>query len=290
MAPIGKRTVPTSMFTHNQPFADLYTSRVYRTLRVQRLFRRELVERHHLRLPEILLGEDQSFAALAYIHARVISVVADYDCYFLRARDGRNLTVRFADSVRWTANLESLIPLVAAHVPAGRRRDVLMRKHFKDAMRQTFGGHFLKHDRQIQADVVGRIAKLMDEYYTPRVAAGLPALARLTFALAAAGNVDAIVDVLRSRGKDIGSDVVEGGRVYAPLPHFRDPELLLTDALFDVTTERKVRNQAGERTKQPSVSARRLWRRCRGYVRDRRYLGHLRHREYLGRRFLRRRR
>jgi glycosyltransferase involved in cell wall biosynthesis len=199
MAPIGRRKVPTSMFTRNQPHADLYRSRVYRSLRVQRLFRREMLERHQMRLPELTLGEDQPFAALAYLNARVISVVADYDCYHLRERDGRNLTVRMADSLRWVATLEYLLPLVASRVPAGRRRDVLMRKHFDDAMREAFGPHFLKHDRTAQIEVVDRVRHLMDAYYTRRVTAGLTPLVRFTFDRVAAGDIDGVVAAAAAR-------------------------------------------------------------------------------------------
>jgi glycosyltransferase involved in cell wall biosynthesis len=199
MAPIGRRKVPTSMFTRNQSRADLYRSKVYRTLRVQRLFRREMLERHEMRMPELVLGEDQPFAALAYLNARVISVVADYDCYYLRERDGRNLTVRLADSRRWTATIEYLLPLVASRVPPGRRRDVLMRKHFDDAMREAFGPHFLKHDRATQIEVVDRLRVLMDAYYTRRVAAGLPALVRFTFDRVAAADVDGVIAAAQAR-------------------------------------------------------------------------------------------
>jgi glycosyltransferase involved in cell wall biosynthesis len=207
MAPIGRRKVPTSMFTHNQPSADLYRSRVYRSLRVQRLFRREMLERHHMRLPELTLGEDQPFAALAYLNARVISVVADYDCYHLRERDGRNHTVRMADSRRWVENLEYLLPLVASRVPAGRRRDVLMRKHFDDAMREAFGPHFLGHDRPTQIEVVDRVRSLMDAYYTRGVAAGLSTLVRFTFDRVAAGDIDGVVAAARARRR--GGQAIE---------------------------------------------------------------------------------
>ncbi len=199
MAPIGRRKVPTSMFTHNQPHADLYRSRVYRSLRVQRLFRRDMLERHQMRLPELTLGEDQPFAALAYLNARVISVVADYDCYHLRERDGRNLTVRMADSLRWVETLEYLLPLVAARVPAGRRRDVLMRKHFDDAMREAFGPHFLKHERSAQVEVVDRVRRLMDAYYTRRVDARLSPLVRFTFERVASGDIDGVVAAAKAR-------------------------------------------------------------------------------------------
>jgi CDP-glycerol glycerophosphotransferase len=215
MAPIGRRTVPRSMFTHNQPAADLYRSRVYRTLRVQRLFRRDMVERHQMRLPEFTLGEDQPFAALAYLNARVISVVADYDCYHLRERDGRNLTVRMADSLRWMATLEYLLPLVASRVPAGRHRDLLMRKHFADAMREAFGPHFLKHPRPTQIEVVERVRRLTDAYYNRRVAAGLPALIRFTFDRVAAGDIDGVVAAAQARRaggqavRDLTADMTE---------------------------------------------------------------------------------
>jgi hypothetical protein len=137
----------------------------------------------------------------------VISVVADYDCYHLRERDGRNFTVRMADSLRWVTTLEYLLPLVASRVPAGRRRDVLMRKHFGDAMREAFGPHFLKHDRSAQIEVVDRVRSLMDSYYTRRVAAGVPALVRYTFDRVAAGDIDGVIAAARARRA--GGDAVQ---------------------------------------------------------------------------------
>jgi hypothetical protein len=166
-----------------------------------------MLERHQMRLPELTLGEDQPFAALAYLNARVISVVADYDCYHLRERDGRNHTVRMADSRRWVENLEYLLPLVASRVPAGRRRDVLMRKHFDDAMREAFGPHFLGHDRPTQIEVVDRVRSLMDAYYTRGVAAGLSTLVRFTFDRVAAGDIDGVVAAARARRR--GGQAIE---------------------------------------------------------------------------------
>lgn len=60
-------------------------SDVYSTLAVMRLFRRSLIDRVGTRFDEkVEGGEDSPFTAELMLNADVISVVADYDCYYCR--------------------------------------------------------------------------------------------------------------------------------------------------------------------------------------------------------------
>ena len=112
----GGRHSPQTMFTHNQPRADLFDSHIYRVLNVIKLFRREFLEQNGLRFREDLLtGEDQPFTAIAYFNAEVISVLADYTCFYWHFReDGGNSTVARGD-------LASRMVAPQNHVPARRR-------------------------------------------------------------------------------------------------------------------------------------------------------------------------
>ncbi len=90
----GGRGVPESMFKENLPDADLFESRVFWTLAPLKLFRRELIEAHGLRFPTHFPNcSDQPFTAMAYLRAKRISVLADYDYYYaVRRDDGQHVT------------------------------------------------------------------------------------------------------------------------------------------------------------------------------------------------------
>lgn len=100
--------------------ADLYTSEVYRSLHSAKLFRRELLERDGgIRYPEDLwFGEDQIFVTAAYLEAERISVVGDYDCYYLRRRDdGQNITARHRTANESIQHIERVMRMVSTGSP-----------------------------------------------------------------------------------------------------------------------------------------------------------------------------
>ncbi|MGP3914215.1 glycosyltransferase family 2 protein [Nonomuraea sp. 10N515B] len=167
------RRAPASMFQHNADRAELGDSAVYNSLCCFKLFRRDLLERHHIRFGEgMSIGEDILFTVHAYCHARVISVVADYDCYHLVARpDGSSLMQQPSsrDPLAWLAMIREPIRLMARHVEPGPLRDHLLRRHFRlDAFAQL-GAVFLESDDIRRKDIAREVAALCDEWYTPGV-------------------------------------------------------------------------------------------------------------------------
>lgn len=73
----GRKT-PRSMFTRNQPKADIRDSKICWTFAPLKLFRRDLVA--DIRFPDDM-PEDIPFVLESYLRAKVISVAADYDYY-----------------------------------------------------------------------------------------------------------------------------------------------------------------------------------------------------------------
>jgi CDP-glycerol glycerophosphotransferase len=233
---IGRR-VPVAMFSHNQPKADLYESKVYTSLRAQRLFSRAVIDRAGLRFPELMVAQDQPFAALAYIYADVISVVADYDCYYLRLRDdGQNIVTRVRQIGNRIGDAEHTMTVVADHVDAGPKRDFLMRKHFADLAEWCFREEYLEATAQEREDVIRRAQALLTRYYSPAVADSLAPSDRLRFALVELGLARELADVVAAdtSGRH-PEELVESGRVFVRYPGFREARLGLPDALFDLT-------------------------------------------------------
>ncbi|OPG11124.1 glycosyltransferase family 2 protein [Microbispora sp. GKU 823] len=110
---------------------------VYDDLSCFKLFRRDFLERHAIRFDETQRrGEDMTFTVHAYCHARVISVVADGDCY--HAEGGGEASAR--DPLGWLRVVRTPIEVMARHVPPGALRDRLLLRHLRrDVLAQPRG-------------------------------------------------------------------------------------------------------------------------------------------------------
>ncbi|GAA3121469.1 hypothetical protein GCM10010466_10480 [Planomonospora alba] len=181
MAGVGGRRVPKVPFTRNRDRADLFRDGVYYTLSAQKLFRRGLIERLGLRFPEHLrTGEDQPFTALAYFNARVISVVADYDCYYLTYREGvRNVTRSAPHPLERLAQAARMMELVERHTAPGADRDRLMRRHFRCEVFGTFGPGWRSLDRRTRRRAAEAARPIVERWLTDRIAGRLPPRERL---------------------------------------------------------------------------------------------------------------
>lgn len=198
---VGGRKPQETMLRHDLDQADLYESGVWWTLSAQKLFRRSFIERHELRFPDLPIGQDQPFGGMAYLKAGVISVLASYDCYYLVRRDdgGNNTTVQkhlgeALDSV------ELMMQMVADRVEPGDRRDALMTRHFAvDLNTVCFARRFLGASPEQRREAVSRAQKLLASYYTPSVAAAVPAKARRKYDLIQRGAADELAELLHTR-------------------------------------------------------------------------------------------
>jgi glycosyltransferase involved in cell wall biosynthesis len=240
---VNGRGVARSMFLRDQPRADLYSSRVYWNLPCLKLFRREMLERHGLRFrTDRRFIEDLLFTIPAYIHARNISVVGEYDCYYVVLReDGGNMTSggmaapeHFQQSEG--SHLELLVDLVGNLVPEGPKRDFLLKRHWEvegfNEMRRLLGDPTPEDRRRRFA----ALRRLVQQWYSPGSAALLNLHRRLNYQLVLEDRLDDLMLTLRDPDDRVFCG--RGDRVYLTLPAYEDdvspepgPRVDLTESL-----------------------------------------------------------
>lgn len=255
MVGVGGRGAPASMYKKNQPDADLFSSRVYWTLGPMKLFRRTLIEEHGLRFDTTLkTGEDQPFTAMAYLKARRISVVADYECvYAVKRDDGGNTTSRVVETEPRIRILTTMLPLVGEHTKPGRERDHLMYRHLTLELHRAFQLLVRESDHGLRARFAAELGTVVREWHSDALYARLPAIMRLQYHFLVAQDLDRLIDVVtyvqqqRKRNKMAkmagwhslmpSGLLVEDDRVYAQYPYFRDATVDVPDSVFDLTAE-----------------------------------------------------
>lgn len=250
MAGVDGRKVPAAMFGSTVDQVDLFSSRVYWTLRPQKLFRRTLITNHGLRFDESLAtGEDQPFVARAMIHAQGISVLADQAYYFTRQRtDGGNVTSRVVDAQPRIDLAITMISLVAAEVADVHQRQHLLERHLSVEVMRAIRAVALSEDAQAQQ--LEPLVAVLTELDQLGMTDNLRAIVRLHYHLLIHRDFDALLGVARyaeSRRIELGllnrewvslrpeQIDIEDHRCFALYPGWDDPGLPLT--LFDVTDE-----------------------------------------------------
>jgi glycosyltransferase involved in cell wall biosynthesis len=228
--------VDGGLFARNLARADLEL--VYRSSNVLKLFRRSFLVRTGIRFDDASQGgEDGDVMARLYPQARTISVVADYDCYYARGRPGSQTTRldRTDDLVAYIERIERerIVP-VAASRRAGPRRDVLVVKHVRKLLR-LFGRRWLALEPDEQRRVFDRGAAVMRRWNTALIDRTLPPWAAIRSYCLVHDRLHELVDIVSTPARRAFEDpIIEGGRLFARYPHFRDGTGI-PDRCFDIT-------------------------------------------------------
>ncbi|WTE71427.1 glycosyltransferase [Streptomyces sp. NBC_01615] len=244
------RSAPKSMWGKNLPRTDVFSSNIKFTLSAQKLFRRELLTQHGMHFDESLkTGEDALFTMEAYLRAKGVSVVADYDCYYLVGRDdGKHATKSGGYTLRFDS-ARALMGLIAEHVPEGPRRDALMVRPLLITLLSQFGPGFLKQSEKTRRHKLDLAKPLLDSYWHEGVAGRLKVHERLRLHLVAQGRGDLLVDVLEFIKAKKDPEVLlesRGRKAYLTYPHFRDPAAGVPDSCY-VPTSREAATIEGFR-------------------------------------------
>ncbi|WP_189185431.1 glycosyltransferase family 2 protein [Streptomyces albiflavescens] len=238
------RTAPKSMWGKTRPRTDVFSSNIKFTLSAQKLFRRELLTRHGMQFDESLqTGEDALFTMEAYLRADGVSVIADYECYYLVGRDdGKHVTKSGGYTLRFDS-ARALMGLIAEHVPAGPRRDALMIRPLLITLLPQFGPGFLKQSEKVRRHRLELAKPMLDAYWHEGVASRLKVHERLRLHLVAQGRGDLLVDVLEFiKAKKAPEVLLEsrGRKAFLAYPHFRDPSAGIPDSWYVPTTRETV--------------------------------------------------
>jgi poly(ribitol-phosphate) beta-N-acetylglucosaminyltransferase len=230
----------------DDPEIDVFS----RSLTAQKLFRRELVEANGIRFPEGLLsGEDKVFTVHAYLHASGVSVIADYDCYYLVERDDGTSIMQTggASSEDYYAKAaRPLLEMVVAHRRPGPVRDrMLLRLFTRDVLHRFNAQRYLEDSAEYRRQTRDGARGLCEDFLTPAVLMQMPPRLRLIAHCVRSGHdelLSRIVEAILAPGPV--PVVVDKDRAYEVYPGFREPSAAIPDAYFDVTdrlrTERSV--------------------------------------------------
>ncbi|MFF8829564.1 glycosyltransferase family 2 protein [Streptomyces sp. NPDC015131] len=230
------RNAAKSIWKETVERADIYRSNVKYTLSAQKLFRRELLAAHGMRFDESLrTGEDALFTLEAYLRGNGVSVVADYTCYYLVGReDGKHLTKTGGYVPRFDS-ARALMRLIAAHVPPGEHRDLLMMRPFTVTLLPQFGPVVLRQPRDILLAKMELAAPLMAAHWTPGLARRLKTEDRLRLTCVALDRPGALLDIAACLQEGAEPEHVRRwGRTYLAYPHFRDPAAGIPDAAYQL--------------------------------------------------------
>ncbi len=236
------RFVPTAIFVRTDPDVDLYASALPFAMSNTKLFRRSLLDAHHIRFPQDLpFGSDQPFTVAACVHARRISVLADYDYYFaVRRRDTTNITYRSSHQQRLACTTQ-IMAATADLLPPGQRRDAILHRSFASELSKLTRPDFLTLDRATQTHIAAGIAHLADQYLTQPIATRLDVNRRLRLRLAQHHHLDHLLALIEHNASHQPPPLrldqhPDGDRLYATHPGFRqtpafpDAWYLITDS------------------------------------------------------------
>ena len=213
-----------------------------------KLFRRSMLEEHHIRYPEELRsGSDQPFTIRAVVAARRIAVRADYEFYYaVRRTDSSNITYR-TSLYAFVQDAAVVMDAAADAIsdPAALAR--VLRRHFTWELGKLLGARFLAADRDEQQRVQDGVRKLADAYLSDEIRASLDVQRRVPLSVAQCGTLDDLVAVAQHYADHGLSPVVaDGERYYIAFPGFSDPARGFPDEWFDATAHvRQLVHQTG---------------------------------------------
>jgi poly(ribitol-phosphate) beta-N-acetylglucosaminyltransferase len=132
------RAVPRHVFKKTIPRCSLGDSAIIDSLTPHKLFRREFLDKHNIRFPEGQRRlEDHLFVVTSYLLADVVSIYADYTCYYhIRRADSGNAGFRRPDWESYFDNLAETLDVVVAHTEPGAERNRIFRRWLQVEMVQ----------------------------------------------------------------------------------------------------------------------------------------------------------
>jgi poly(ribitol-phosphate) beta-N-acetylglucosaminyltransferase len=163
--------VPRALFTQNRDDVTLAWHPLVRLLAPHKLFRKSMLDEHGIRFPEGKRRlEDHVFVMHAYFHARGISILADYPCYYWVLRDEDNASYKPFDAKQYYGNVREVLDLVIEHTEPGPLRDRLLSHWYRGKMLGRVGGRwFPNRTPEARRSLYEEVHKLAVERYGPDV-------------------------------------------------------------------------------------------------------------------------
>ena len=163
-----QRRVPRVVFSETVRNCAIANSAIMDSLTPHKLFRREFLNHHQIRFPEGRRRlEDHLFVVTCYLMADVVSIYADYTCYFhILRRDLANAGFRNPNWRRYFDNLADAIEVVVAQTEPGEKRDRIYRRWLQVEMVQRLSGRrWLKLSDTAAGELFSNAHRIASRYF-----------------------------------------------------------------------------------------------------------------------------
>ncbi|GAA4980967.1 glycosyltransferase family 2 protein [Actinopolymorpha pittospori] len=173
---------PSEPFLESRDQADLVSDHLVDCLTPHMLFRTALLVENELRFAEEGVWlEDERFVLEGYLHAKVISVLADDVCCQWSGRTSRDRFARRTDRRADYRSLRQMLDLVETHTRRGEVRDRIYARWYQTKMLARLGGRTvlgrpIRFGRYAQ---YREVRKLAAERFGPAVEEWLPVSMRV---------------------------------------------------------------------------------------------------------------
>jgi glycosyltransferase involved in cell wall biosynthesis len=163
-----QRRIPRLVFNQTIRRCTISDSAIMDSLTPHKLFRREFLNEHDIRFPE---GErrleDHLFVVTSYLFAKVVSIYADYTCYFhILRRDLANAGLRRTNWRGYFNNLADALDVVVANTEPGEERDFIFRRWLQVEMVQRLSGRrWLKFSDTEAAALFSNAHRIASRYF-----------------------------------------------------------------------------------------------------------------------------
>jgi glycosyltransferase involved in cell wall biosynthesis len=169
-----QRRIPRLVFNQTISRCTISDSAIMDSLTPHKLFRREFLNDHNIRFPEGKRRlEDHLFVVTSYLFAKVVSIYADYTCYFhILRRDLANAGFRRTNWRGYFDNLAEALDVVVANTEPGEERDFIFRRWLQVEMVQRLSGRrWLKFSDTEAAALFSNAHRIASRYFGEGVVA-----------------------------------------------------------------------------------------------------------------------
>jgi glycosyltransferase involved in cell wall biosynthesis len=204
---------PLWIWSETQVDAD--PRRAFRELRPMKLVRRSFLSEHQLRFPEGKVRlEDGIFVSRAYLAASRVSILADYDYYFLwRGKPSGHISGEPTPSAGYIGSVAIIMSEACKLPDHAARADVLLDVYRRKGLRWFRPSEFLRYSADKREDLVAAVQALAREYIPSDLEERLPLQSRLRSHLIRAGDVDALLTLLQAQERGDVRATLRGGKV-----------------------------------------------------------------------------
>ena len=195
-----RRMLPLNMFQRNIARARLGVDPLLGLLTPHKLFRTDFLRAHGIRFPDGRVRlEDHLLVMRSYFAAEVISVLADYPCYYWTYRlDQPSASAGPIDPLPYFASMERVLEVVAAHTEAGPERDALLTHWYQGKVLKRLGSRgWRRRSEAYRSEFWPTVRELTQRWFPPALEAYLPFPLRLRSALLRADRPDAVLQLGR---------------------------------------------------------------------------------------------